>query len=110
MIRNAIQFVHRFTITISLLVFLGILCSTLATKNKIGMVKEEEDIKWTHIERVKDAHHKIRWRVSRLPDDAVYIENFTKMRVNLKDNVIGLTELDIIMIFQSHFNKANVEE
>ena len=46
-------------------------------------------------------------KLSGRPDDAVYIENF---RVNLKDNVIGLTELDIIMIFQSHFNKANVEE
>ena len=57
------------------------------------MVKEEMDIVWTHIEQVKDADRNIGWSITRIPNDAVYLDNFTKMRVNLMEKVIGFTKL-----------------
>ena len=57
------------------------------------MVKEEMDILWTHIEQVKDADRSISWSITRIPNDAVYLDNFTNMRVNLMEKVIGFTEL-----------------
>ena len=56
------------------------------------MVKEEMYIVWTHIEQVKDADGNIGWSITRIPNDAVYLDNFTTMRVNL-EKVIGFTEL-----------------
>ena len=57
------------------------------------MVKEEMDIVWTHIEQVKDADRNIGWSITRIPNDAVYLDNFTKMRVNLMEKVIGFKKL-----------------
>ena len=54
------------------------------------MIREGEFIEWKHVVAVKDAPRNIGWSMSRIPNDAVYLNTITKMRITLMEKVVKI--------------------
>jgi len=53
------------------------------------MIRDDEQVIWAHIEAVKDSERNIGWSVTRVPNEAVYLNNFSKMRIPLMEKVFN---------------------
>lgn len=52
------------------------------------MLREGERLEWAHVRTIKDEVRGIGWSTSRLTNEAVNLNSFSKMRINLMEKVM----------------------